>query len=55
MRCFSRGVICSALGSFFDGEDPADGLEVPYMRQTHQHFGNSENVAGKLISKFRAQ
>ena len=29
-RDFSRGVIWRALGSFLAGDDPADGLEVPY-------------------------
>ena len=32
IRYFSSGVICRALGSFFAGEEPADGLDVPCER-----------------------
>ena len=37
IRYFSRGVIWRALGSFLAGDDPVDGLEVPYGREINQY------------------
>lgn len=36
-RCFSRGVIWGVLASFFEGDAPEVGLDVPYESKLVSH------------------